>query len=216
MSILNRALFLPLWFREPMYVGASHAFDVSSAVAWSNSDLLPLGTRRRLMLFMSVLIGVSRRSSQPDWIDREFWSKSWWYLYPTWSNISASEFSSEGHNIEQALPTEWSNYLLIGGSHVSRTITLANPLDGNFNRFNWNRKTDRNADCPSSVWFSIESKYRSERFNSSMYRKLQTVSVMPLKCRWKIINWKTVIQRIKLEICQCYQNDNTERFRVRS
>lgn len=64
--------------------------------------------------------------------------------------------SSGGHNIGQTLPTEWSNYLLIGGSPVSRTITLANPLDGNFNRYNWNRKTGRNADCPSSAWLSVE------------------------------------------------------------
>lgn len=91
-----------------------------------------------------------------------------------WSNISTSKLSSEGHNIGKTLPAEWSNYLLIGGSHVSRTITLANLLHGNFNRFNWNRKTGRNADCPSSVWFSVESKYGRERFNSSMYRKLQT------------------------------------------
>lgn len=127
----------------------------------------------------------------------------------TWSGASASKLSSEGHNIGQALPTEWSNYLLIGGSPVSRTITLANPLDGNFNRYNWNRKTGRNADCSSSsrvILCRIGIQKRAIQF-ASMYFKLQTAHAMLLNVDGKIGNWKIVKE---------HQIDNVKRFRVRS
>lgn len=141
-----------------------HAYDV----VWSNFvrtcqpyALRARGIRWRLMLFMSIIpVGVFNTLSayfsltadtDHESIESFKIKVDKISVAGTWTNISALELSSESHNIEQALPTEWSNYLLIGGSHVSRTITLANPLDGNFNRFNWNHKTDRNADCPSSV-----------------------------------------------------------------
>lgn len=127
----------------------------------------------------------------------------------TWSGASASELSSEGYNIGQALPTEWSNYLLIGGSPVSRTITLANPLDGNFNRYNWNRKTGRNADCSSSshvILCRTGIQKRAFQF-ASMYFKLQTAHAMLLNVNGKIGNWKIVKE---------HQIDNIKRFRVHS
>lgn len=97
------------------------------------------------------------------------------------SSASARRSLAQGATIlGRPCPTEWSNYLLIGGSPVSRTITLANPLDGNFNRYNWNRKTGRNADCSSPTWFSVGPWYKSEWFNLSMYFELRAALVMLL------------------------------------
>lgn len=134
--------------------GSRVAFDVSSA---SHVVSLNLNYQRvvRARCFLYSYSSTSRRFPLAGYTSQELWQDKSWRISPLLQVFEqrldvGAYVSSGGHNIGQTLPTEWSNYLLIGGSPVSRTITLANPLDGNFNRYNWNRKTGRNADCPSS------------------------------------------------------------------
>lgn len=75
-----------------------------------------------------------------------------------WQSLWKWRFDSENRDIAANLATEWSNYLLIGGCAVSRTITLANSPAGNFNRYNWSHRTGRNVDCLLSMRFSVESR----------------------------------------------------------
>lgn len=65
----------------------------------------------------------------------------WWWSFEIGRNLWKRRHGSEKRDI--ASGTEWSNYLLIGASPVSCAITLANSPAGNFNGYNWNRKTGR-------------------------------------------------------------------------
>lgn len=86
------------------------------------------------------------------------------------------------------LPADWRL------SPVSRTITLANPLDGNFNRYNWNRKTGRNADCPILPVVML-------------YRALQFARIFQITIR-------PTLENVKRLIGEKRRIDSAERFRV--